>query len=54
MNPTNPNKEYTVSLNLDDVDQLVVQKTNGENDAEEGVRFVKYTLPLKNKGEFNI
>ena len=24
MNPTNPNKEYTVSLNLDDVDQLVV------------------------------
>ena len=25
MNPTDPNKEYTVSLNLDDDDQLLVQ-----------------------------
>ena len=28
MNPTAPNKEYTVSLNLDDDDQLLVQKMN--------------------------
>ena len=28
MNPTDPNKEYTISLNLDDDDQLLVQNMN--------------------------
>ena len=35
MNPTDPNKEYTVSLNLDEDDQLLVQNMNEDEDAEE-------------------
>ena len=35
MNPTAPNKEYTVSLNLDDDDQLLVQNMYEYDDAEE-------------------
>lgn len=33
--PITPNKEYTVSLNLDDADQLLVQKLNEDDDAKD-------------------
>lgn len=32
MNPTYPNIEYTISLNLDDDDQLLVQNMNEDDD----------------------
>ena len=35
MNPTDPDKGYTVSLNLDDDDQLMVQNMNEDEEAEE-------------------
>lgn len=41
MNPTYPNKEYTVSLNLDDDDQLLIRKMNEEDDAEETAELLK-------------
>ena len=33
MNPTAPNIEYTISLNLDDDDLLLVQNMNEDDDA---------------------
>ena len=33
MNPTAPNIEYTISLNLDDDDQLLVQNMNEDDDS---------------------
>lgn len=41
MNPTDPNKEYTVSLNLHDDDQLLVQKMNEDDDAEQTAELSK-------------
>ena len=41
MNPTDPNKEYTVSLNLDDDDQLLVQNMDEYDDAEETAELLK-------------
>lgn len=45
MNPTDPNKEYTVLLNLDDDDQLLVQNMNEDNNAEETVELLKDLFP---------
>ena len=45
MNPTDPNKEYTVSLNLDDDDQLLIQKMNEDDDAEETAELLKDLFP---------
>ena len=45
MNPTDPNKEYTVSLNLDDDDQLLIQNMNEDNDAEETAELLKDLFP---------
>ena len=45
MNPTDPNKEYTVSLNLDDDDQLLVQNMNEDDDAEETAELLKDLFP---------
>lgn len=45
MNPADPNKEYTVSLNLDDDDQLLVQNMNEDNDAEETAELLKDLFP---------
>ena len=45
MNPAGPNKEYTVSLNLDDDDQLLVQNMNEDNDAEETAELLKDLFP---------
>jgi len=45
MNPTYPNKEYTVSLNLDDDDQLLVQNMNEDDDAEETAKLLKDLFP---------
>lgn len=44
-NPTDLNKEYTVSLNLDDDDQLLIQKMNEEDDAEETAELLKDLFP---------
>jgi len=38
MNPLDPDKEYTVSLNLGDDDQLLVQNMNGDEKAEETLK----------------
>lgn len=46
--PTNPvesDKEYTVSLNLDDDDQLMVQNINEDEDAEETAELLKDLFP---------
>lgn len=40
-NLTEPNKEYTVSLNLDDNDQLLIQKLNVDGNAEEALELLK-------------
>lgn len=45
MNPTDPNKEYTVSLNLHDDDQLLVQKMNEDDDAEQTAELSKDLFP---------
>ena len=45
MNPTAPNKEYTVSLNLDDDDQLLVQNMYEYDDAEETAELLKDLFP---------
>ena len=45
MNPTDPNKEYTVSLNLDDDDQLLVQNMDEYDDAEETAELLKDLFP---------
>ena len=44
MNPTASNKEYTVSLNLDD-DQLLVQNMDEDDDAEETAELLKDLFP---------
>ena len=45
MNPIEPDKEYTVSLNLDDDDQLLIQKMNEEDNAEETAELLKDLFP---------
>lgn len=45
MNPTDPNKEYTVSLNLDDDNQLLVQKLNKDDNAEKTAELLKDLFP---------
>ena len=45
MNPTDPNKEYTVSLNLDDDDQLLVQNMDEYDDVEETAELLKDLFP---------
>ena len=45
INPADPNKEYTVSLNLDDGDQLLVQNMNEDDDAEETAELIKNLFP---------
>lgn len=40
MNPTDPNIEYTISLNLDDDDQLLVQNMNEDEDDDAAVTFL--------------
>ena len=46
MNPADPNKEYTVSLNLDDDDLLLIQKMNEDDDAEETAELLKDLFPV--------
>ena len=45
MNPTDPNKEYTVSLNLDDDDQLLVQNLNEDEKVAETAELLKDLFP---------
>ena len=45
MNPTTQNIEYTISLNLDDDDQLPVQKMNEDDDVEEAAELLKDFFP---------
>ena len=45
MNPVDPDKEYTVSLNLDDDDQLMVQKINEDEETEETAELLKDLFP---------
>lgn len=41
MNPIDPDKEYTFSLNLDDDNQLLVQDMNEVTDTEETAVLIK-------------
>jgi transcriptional regulator with XRE-family HTH domain len=45
MNPIELDKEYTVSLNLDDDDQLLVQNLNDDKKAEETAELLKNLFP---------
>lgn len=45
MNPIEPDKEYTVSLNLDDDDQLLVQNMNEDDKAGETAELLKDLFP---------
>ena len=45
MNPTAPNIEYTISLNLDDDDQLLVQNMNEDEKAGETAELLKDLFP---------
>jgi hypothetical protein len=45
MNPVEPDKGYTVSLNLDEDDQLMVQNMNDDEDAEEPAELLKDLFP---------
>lgn len=45
MNPIVPDKEYTVSLNLDDDDQLLVQNLNEDKKAAETAELLKDLFP---------
>ena len=45
MNPVESDKEYTVSLNLDDDDQLMVQNINEDEAAEETAELLKDLFP---------
>ena len=45
MNPVESDKEYTVSLNLDADDQLMVQNVNEDEDAEETAELLKDLFP---------
>ena len=40
-----PNKEYTVSLNLNDDDQLLIQNMSEDDDAEETSELLKDLFP---------
>lgn len=45
MNPTDPNIGYTISLNLEDDDLLLVQNMNEDDDAEETAELIKNLFP---------
>lgn len=45
MNPIVPDKEYTVSLNLDDYYQLLVQNMNEKKKAGETAELLKDLFP---------
>lgn len=45
MNPIEPDKEHTVSLNLDDDDQLLVQNLNEDEKTEETAKLLKDLFP---------
>ena len=45
MNPIDSDKEYTVSLNLDDDDQLLVQNMDEYDDVEETAELLKDLFP---------
>lgn len=45
MNPADPDKGYTVSLNLDDDDQITVQNMNEDENAEETAELLKDLFP---------
>ena len=45
LNPTDTNIEYTISLNLDDDDQLLVQNMDEYDDAEETAELLKNLFP---------
>lgn len=45
MNPIDSDKEYTVSLNLDDDDQLLVQNLNEDEKAAETTELLKDLFP---------
>lgn len=45
MNPVDTDKEYTISLNLDDDDQLMDQNMNEDEDAEETAELLKDLFP---------
>ena len=45
MNPTDPDKEYTASLNLDDDDKLLVQNLNEDEKAAETAELLKDLFP---------
>ena len=45
MNPVDPDKEYTVSLNLDDDAPLLVQNVNEDEDTEETAELLKDLFP---------
>ena len=45
MNPIDPDKEYTGSLNLDDDDQLLVQNLNEDEKAAETAEPLKDLFP---------
>ncbi|MEE0035656.1 MAG: hypothetical protein UEY44_05065 [Coprococcus sp.] len=45
MNPIESDKEYTVSLNLDDGDQLLVQNLNEDEKAAETAELLKDLFP---------
>ncbi len=55
INPVEPDKEYTVSLNLYDDDQLMDQNMNEDEDAEETAELLKDLFPdfsyVKRKGK---
>ena len=46
MNPIEPDKEYTVSLNLDDDGQLLVQNMDEDDDAEETAELLEDLLTV--------
>ncbi len=45
MNPVDPDKEYTISLNLDDDAPLLVQNVNEDEDTEETAELLKDLFP---------
>ena len=45
MNPVDTDKEYTVSLNLDDDDQLIVQNMDEDENAKETAELLKDLFP---------
>lgn len=47
MNPVTADKEYTVSLHLDDDNQLMVQNKNENENAEETAELLKDLFPYE-------